>query len=140
MKRNADPKFAYSIEGVGQVPTCNVQVVADNCYSTVEDLKALNDEAVYNTVKIQLRRCRTVSSALAICSAARNYGWSVTIGSDEISGETSENFLADFAVGVGAGQISLGGLYGGEYSSKINRLFEIQSEDDSIAFAGRKFR
>jgi enolase len=140
MKRSSDAKFAYSVEGVGLAPSCQVQIVADNCYATVDDLKALNDEAVYNTVKIQLRRCRTVSAAVTLCACARNYGWSIIIGCEENFGETSENFLADFAVGVGAGQICLGGLHSGESSSKLNRLFEIQAEDDSIGFAGRKFR
>ena len=44
------------------------------------------------------------------------------------SGETTDTFIADFAVGLNLGQIKTGSLSRGERICKYNRLLEIEEE------------
>jgi enolase len=44
------------------------------------------------------------------------------------SGETTDSFIADFAIAVGAGQIKSGAPCRGERLAKYNRLIEIERE------------
>ena len=44
------------------------------------------------------------------------------------SGETTDAFIADFAVAVGSGQIKAGAPCRGERLAKYNRLLEIEAE------------
>jgi len=44
------------------------------------------------------------------------------------SGETEDSFIADFAVGTGAGQIKTGSLCRSERIAKYNRLLAIEKE------------
>jgi enolase len=54
------------------------------------------------------------------------------------SGETEDAFIADFAVGTGAGQIKTGSLCRSERIAKNNRLLAIENELGKKArFAGR---
>ena len=75
-----------------------------------------------------------------MCKLIHSYGWSIIVGADEDSPECSETFISDFAVAVGASQLSCGGYGIGEHSCKYNRLIEINREDDTISFVGKKFR
>ncbi len=49
------------------------------------------------------------------------------------SGETEDSFIADFAVGIGAGQIKTGSLCRSERIAKYNRLLAIARELGSRA-------
>ena len=49
------------------------------------------------------------------------------------SGETSDTFIADLAVGVNSGQIKTGSLSRGERVAKYNRLLKIEQELDCSA-------
>jgi enolase len=54
------------------------------------------------------------------------------------SGETEDSFLADLAVGTGAGQIKIGGVARSERLAKYNRLLRLERQLGSRApFAGR---
>lgn len=128
------------MSGIGRDKGCAIQLVADFACSTVEQLNKWHEDDVFNTLKVRLRPYRTVSSALAICKAAKSSGWSLIIGADENCPDTLDTFLADFAVGVGASQLAPGSMDSGEGCSKINRLLEIFRENDSISFVGRSFR
>ena len=67
--------------------------------------------------------------------------WSIIVGiEDDSCIETNETFIADFVVGVGAGQFNGGGFESGEYISKYSRILDITREDGSIAYCGKKFR
>jgi enolase len=61
--------------------------------------------------------------AWRIASAA---GWQTTVSAR--SGETEDDWLADFAVGLGAGQIKIGSITQSERLAKYNRLLEIERE------------
>jgi enolase len=61
--------------------------------------------------------------AVSICHAA---GWGTMVS--HRSGETTDPFIADLAVAVGAGQIKSGAPCRGERLAKYNRLIEIEAE------------
>ena len=57
------------------------------------------------------------------------------------SGETEDAFIADFAVGTGAGQIKTGSLCRSERIAKYNRLLAIEAELGRRAvFGGALFK
>jgi len=51
------------------------------------------------------------------------------------AGETEDSFIADLAVGTGAGQIKIGSVRTSERMAKYNQLVRIE-EDASLPFAG----
>ena len=57
------------------------------------------------------------------------------------SGETEDTFLADLAVGSGAGQVKTGSLSRSERTAKYNRLMAIEAElsalQDENLYAGK---
>lgn len=56
------------------------------------------------------------------------------------SGETEDNFIADLAVGIAAGQIKSGAPCRSERVAKYNQLLRIEEELGSKAvYAGKKF-
>jgi len=57
------------------------------------------------------------------------------------SGETEDSFIADLAVGIGAGQTKFGSVARGERTAKYNRLLRIEEQLGSKAvFAGPALR
>jgi enolase len=140
VKSSGGSKFEYALSGVGEDARCNLQVVADAALASAEELKAMSKEAVFNSVKVRPLRYRTVSEAIALCAAVRQLGWALIIGSEESAAETTDSFISDLAVAVGAGQFSCGGLGSGVFTAKLDRLLQISETDDSVLFVGRKFR
>jgi enolase len=53
------------------------------------------------------------------------------------SGETEDDFLADFAVSIGGGQIKTGSACRSERIAKYNHLLEIEAEMGKDAVFGR---
>ena len=140
IKSSGGSKFEYAFCGVGEDVRCTLQVVADAALLKAEDLKALSSEAVFDSVKVRPQRYRTVTEAINLCSAARQLGWAVIVGSEENLPETSDTFISDLAVAVGAGQFSCGGFGNGFFTAKLDRLLQISETDDSVVFVGRRFR
>ena len=135
----ASTLLPYASSGVGRDPTCPIQIIVDNDVDGAR-IDVLHSEGVYNCLKIRFRNYKCISRAIAACKAAQSKGWSVIIGADEDAPEVNDTFISDFAVGIGAGQINVGGLSSGEFFCKCNRLLEIYREDELIRFVGRSFR
>ncbi len=76
-----------------------------------------------NGVIIKPNQIGTVTEAIEAVRKARDYGWSVIVS--HRSGETNDDFIADFGVGVGADGIKIGAPSRGERVAKYNRLLEI---------------
>lgn len=101
------------------------QLVGDDLLTTNVKLinRAIAEKAV-NSVLIKLNQIGTVTETLQAIKVSKDVGWSTIIS--HRSGETSDDFIADFAVGTGAGQCKFGGLYRGERLAKYNRLMKIE--------------
>jgi hypothetical protein len=144
---------AALLQGLGGDEGCPVQIVADAGVVRKEDVNNVAKlhssgsaetaealKAPINTVKVRLQKGATVTSAIAANAAAVDAGLSVIIGVDEDAAETDDSFVADLAVGLGAGQLALGGVRSGEYACKCNRLLDITREEPLIPYFGRGFR
>lgn len=88
-----------------------------------------------NAVLIKLNQVGTVSETLDAVALAHGAGWATMVS--HRSGETSDDFIADLAVAVGAAYIKSGAPARGERVAKYNRLMAIEAELGGDArFAG----
>ncbi|HWA51885.1 MAG TPA: phosphopyruvate hydratase [Patescibacteria group bacterium] len=87
--------------------------------------KAIAQKAC-NTILVKPNQIGTVTETLEVVKKARDAGWKVIVS--HRSGETTDTFLADFAVGVGADYIKSGAPARGERVVKYNRLSAIESD------------
>ena len=104
-----------------------IQIVGDDLYVTNPKLieKGIAQNAT-NAVLIKLNQIGTVTETIAAISACRAAGWNYIIS--HRSGETTDTFIADFAVAMDGGQIKAGAPCRGERLAKYNRLLQIERE------------
>jgi len=113
-----------------------VQLVGDDIFVTdpVTIKKAIG-EGIGNAALIKLNQIGTVTETLAAIAAAREGAYGIVIS--HRSGETSDDFIADFAVATAAGQIKTGAPCRGERTAKYNQLLRIEADLASAArYAG----
>lgn len=110
-----------------------LQLVGDDNFVTNPKIFAagIRDD-IANAILIKLNQIGTVSETLETVAMAQKAGYGAVIS--HRSGETEDAFIADFAVGTGAGQIKTGSLCRSERIAKYNRLITIEHE------LGRKAR
>lgn len=105
-----------------------VWIAGDDLTTTnVQRMERAHAERSVNAVIIKPNQIGSVSEALDAVRAARKYGWKVI--ASHRSGETNDDFIADFAYGVGADGLKLGAPARGERVAKYNRLLEIEREE-----------
>lgn len=85
--------------------------------------EAISKEAC-NALIIKPNQIGTISETVQVIKLAKENNFSLVIS--HRSGDTDEDFLADFAVGVGADFVKFGAPGRGERVSKYNRLLYIQ--------------
>lgn len=113
-----------------------IQIVGDDLFTThPERLQKGIDTGAANCVLIKLNQNGTLSGTLKVLQLARRAGYATVVSAR--SGETEDDFLADLAVGTGAGQIKVGSLRSSERLSKYNQLLRIE-ERSGAAFAGMR--
>ncbi|QVL35374.1 phosphopyruvate hydratase [Aminirod propionatiphilus] len=94
------------------------------------------DEGVANAVRVRPDQIGTVTETLQVIDMARRNGYGAVIS--HRSGETEDAFIADLAVGTGAGQIKAGAPARTDRVAKYNQLLRIAEELGGRApFAGR---
>ncbi len=104
-----------------------VRIVGDDLLTTNPQQIALaSDRRAVNTALIKPNQIGTLSEALDACTKAREGG--MMLFASHRSGETNDDSIADFAVGVGAEYIKAGALTRGERVAKYNRLIAIEQE------------
>jgi enolase len=86
---------------------------------------ALEKKAITGII-IKPNQIGTVMEALAVVEMAREAGLKITVS--HRSGETNDDFIADFAVATSADYIKFGAPVRGERVAKYNRLSLIQSQ------------
>jgi enolase len=73
---------------------------------------------------------------------AYSFDWSVFVS--HRSGETTDDFIADLAVGLRTGHLKSGAPYRGERVAKYNRLMDIEADllgkGEECLYAGPQFR
>ncbi len=84
------------------------------------------DKKTITGIVIKPGQVGTVMEALAVTEVAREAGLKIIVSSR--SGETVDDFIADFAVAVNADYVNLGFPVRGENVVKYNRLLEIEDQ------------
>lgn len=79
-----------------------------------------------NGILVKPNQVGTISEILQVIKLCREAGWKVSVS--HRSGETNDDFIADFAVGVGADYAKFGAPARGERVAKYNRLLEIERQ------------
>ncbi|MFZ5376256.1 MAG: phosphopyruvate hydratase [Patescibacteria group bacterium] len=79
-----------------------------------------------NSVLVKPNQVGTISESIEVCKIAKEAGWQVVVS--HRSGETNDDLIADFAVGVGADYTKFGPTNRGERIVKYNRLLKIHQE------------
>ena len=104
-----------------------IQLVGDDLFVTnTERLSRGIDEGIGNSILIKVNQIGTVSETFDAIDLARRNGYTAVIS--HRSGETEDTFIADLAVGSGAGQIKTGSASRTDRIAKYNQLLRIEEE------------
>ena len=105
----------------------NIQLVGDDLFVTNKKLLQKGiDMHIANAILLKLNQIGTVTETLETIKLARENNYKTIIS--HRSGETEDNYIADFAVGLNLGQIKTGSMSRGERLSKYNRLLRIEEQ------------
>ena len=109
-----------------------VQLVGDDIFVTDVDLLGRGiEEGVGNAILIKVNQIGTLTETLQCIELAKGSAYGVIIS--HRSGETEDTFIADLAVGSGAGQIKTGSASRTDRIAKYNQLLRIAEELGDLA-------
>lgn len=118
---------------MAQAAQRKVQLVGDDLYVTdPARIRAGAENGYSNATLIKPNQIGTISETLEAIAAASEVGMACMIS--HRSGETSDTFIADLAVGTGVGQIKAGAPARGERVAKYNRLTEIEYDHSELPY------
>ncbi len=104
-----------------------VQIVGDDIFVTNPKLiKEGIERKAANAALIKLNQIGTVTETIEAVDMAHRAGWRTFIS--HRSGETADDFIADFAVAVNSGQIKSGAPCRVDRVEKYNQLMRIEEE------------
>ena len=104
-----------------------LQLVGDDLFVTNKKLLQKGIELkMANAILLKLNQIGTVTETLETIKLAQENGYKTIIS--HRSGETEDNYIADFAVGLGLGQIKTGSMSRSARISKYNRLIRINEQ------------
>ena len=112
----------------------SLQLTASNLQLTVigDDLTVTNpkrikiakEKGLCNGIIVKINQIGTVTEAIEAAKLAKSFGWKIMVS--HRSGETTDDFVSDFAVGIFADFIKSGAPARGERVVKYNRLLKIE--------------
>jgi enolase len=110
------------------------EAIGDRCQLVGDDLFVTNTErlakgiemGVANSILIKVNQIGTLTETLEAIEMARAAGYLSVIS--HRSGETEDTFIADLAVGTGAGQIKTGSSSRTDRVAKYNQLLRIEQQ------------
>jgi len=104
-----------------------VMMIGDDLLTTSKErvLRAIQEKSC-NAVLVKPNQIGTVSETVEVVKIAKDAGWQIVFS--HRSGETTDDFIADMAVGLGADYAKFGAPDRGERVVKYNRLLQIESE------------
>ena len=108
------------------------QLVGDDLFVTSTERLARGIESgVANAILIKVNQIGTLTETLEAIEMARAAGYLSVIS--HRSGETEDTFIADLAVGTGAGQIKTGSASRTDRVAKYNQLLRIEEQLGDVA-------
>jgi enolase len=109
-----------------------VQLVGDDLFVTSTERLARGIQGgVGNAILIKVNQIGTLTETLEAIEMARAAGYLSVIS--HRSGETEDTFIADLAVGTGAGQIKTGSASRTDRVAKYNQLLRIEEQLGDVA-------
>jgi len=125
-----DPFSEEDFEGFREITkklSKKIVVIGDDLLATNPGrIKKAKEEKACNGAIIKLNQIGTVSEALEAVKLAKSFGWKIMVS--HRSGETLDDFISDFAVGISADFIKAGAPARGERVAKYNRLLRTEEE------------
>ena len=113
--------FKYMTEKLGN----RLQIVGDDLFVTNKKLLQHGiDLGIGNAILLKVNQIGTVTETLETIELAKQNNYRTIIS--HRSGETEDNYIADFAVGLDLGQIKTGSLSRSDRISKYNQLLRIE--------------
>ncbi len=104
-----------------------LMIIGDDLLTTnVRRMERAKEVDSCNAMILKMNQIGTVSEAVEAVKKAKDFGWKVI--ASHRSGETNDDFVADFAVGIGADYIKSGAPVRGERVAKYNRILKIEDE------------
>ncbi|EAJ0342376.1 phosphopyruvate hydratase [Campylobacter lari] len=106
-----------------------IQLVGDDLFVTNEDiLREGIIKNMANAILIKPNQIGTITQTMRTVRLAHRNNYRCIMS--HRSGESEDDFIADFAVALNTGQIKTGALARGERTAKYNRLLEIELDND----------
>lgn len=103
----------------------NTIIVGDDLLSTnKERVKTAIEKKACSAILIKPNQTGTITETIEVIKIAKDAGWNIIVS--HRSGETNDDFIADFAVGVGSNYTKFGAPARGERIVKYNRLTKIE--------------
>ncbi len=116
----------------------HVQIVGDDLTVTnPERIRRAIVQNSCNALLLKINQIGTITEAIEAGKLAFDHHWNVMVS--HRSGETEDNFIADFAVGIGAGQIKSGASCRSERLAKYNQLLRLEEQFGKKAKYGGDF-
>jgi len=104
-----------------------ITIFGDDLLTTnIERMREAKKRGACSGAVIKPNQIGTVTETLEAIKIARSFGWKIMVA--HRSGETSDDFIADLAVGAGADFIKAGAPARSERNAKYNRLLKIENE------------
>ena len=123
-----DPFDEYDFEGFALITaqlSSRIMIVGDDLFVTQSKYLQMGiDKKAANAILLKANQVGTVTEFLATIKLARDNGYNMIIS--HRSGETTDTFIADLAVGLKIPYIKTGSVSRGERIAKYNRLMEIE--------------
>lgn len=108
-----------------------MQVVGDDLFTTnLTRLSQGIDNKSANSILIKPNQNGLATRTHHVLRHAQENGFSTIVSAR--SGETEDSWLADLAIGWGAGQIKVGSTHGSERTAKWNRLLELEATEETV--------
>lgn len=129
--------YAQMTTELGEV----IQIVGDELLvSNGERVEMAIEQNACNAMLLKLNQIGTVSEAIAANNLARNAGMGVIVS--HRTGDSEDAFIADFATGLGNGQLKAGAPCRSERMAKYNQLLRIEEDlgQDEAKYCGDYWR
>ncbi|XP_033195043.1 enolase isoform X1 [Bombus vancouverensis nearcticus] len=118
----------------------DIQVVADDLTAmNIDRIEEAIERQMANAMVLRMSQVGTVTEAINCAKIARISDWGYIVAACE--GETEDNFVADLAIGLSAGQFKAGAPCRSERTAKYNQILRIEEELGKDArYAGLNYR
>lgn len=135
-----DPFDHEDWEGWLTLADQDIQIVSDNLTAmNIDRIEEAIDRQMANALILRMSQVGTVTEAINCAKIARISDWGYIVTACE--GETEDNFVADLAVGLSAGQFKAGAPCRSERTAKYNQILRIEEELGKDAkYAGLNYR